>query len=358
MYALFVHYTYTKMFQQIKLTDSYTSFRKLPLNYKIEDEGIFKHETTSKIAPCYLIEIKNLFYKGYGLVQISATRKLAEPFLLYNIIQQIPSFYYWVYILKQMVQGRVKTIHEPVVFVVDQWSEGYFHWFAEVLPRLIAAKEKVKSFTVILPAKFKKYSFIASSLDQIGFKFQFLDSGFLYQLKDVYFISHFAISGNYNDNLMIKTRELLKVELEKLRNNRFVYISRRYAGKRSIQNESEIVPFLKSLNFEIVIAEELSFKEQKDLFSSVTLLVSNHGAGLTNMLFMNKGSSVIELRKINDKHNNCYFSLASALDIDYYYLKCDFDNPGDDPHNTNLFVNIGELKKLLTSLTAAEHHEF
>lgn len=91
----------------------------------------------------------------------------------------------------------------------------------------------------------------------------------------------------------------------------------------------------------------MSFKEQVALFSETSILLSNHGAGLTNMLFMPAGSNVIELRKKNDDHNNCYFSLASALNLKYYYQQCEPLNKDEDAYTANLIVEPSELSFLL-----------
>ena len=44
-----------------------------------------------------------------------------------------------------------------------------------------------------------------------------------------------------------------------------------------------------------------------------------HGASLTNMMFMPAKGKVFELRNHNDSHNNCYYALACALELDYFY---------------------------------------
>jgi capsular polysaccharide biosynthesis protein len=74
-------------------------------------------------------------------------------------------------------------------------------------------------------------------------------------------------------------------------------------------------------------------------------LIGLHGAGLTNMLFMREGGKVLELRNQNDAHNNCYFSLASELNLDYFYLL----NQGNtnDTHTVDIIVDIDELRNNL-----------
>ncbi|MDF3918792.1 glycosyltransferase family 61 protein [Salinicola salarius] len=73
-----------------------------------------------------------------------------------------------------------------------------------------------------------------------------------------------------------------------------VYISR-MRSKRAFDNEEAVEDYLKSKGFLILRAEEVTFKDQVELFSKVKVLVAGHGAGLTNMLFMAKGGKIIEL---------------------------------------------------------------
>ena len=69
-------------------------------------------------------------------------------------------------------------------------------------------------------------------------------------------------------------------------------------------------------------------------------MVSNHGGGLTNMLFMPCGSSVFELRKKDDCLNNCFFALSSSLEIKYYYQTCDPVNNNEDVYTANIIVDV------------------
>jgi capsular polysaccharide biosynthesis protein len=57
-----------------------------------------------------------------------------------------------------------------------------------------------------------------------------------------------------------------------------------------------------------------------DLISNADVLMGVHGAGLTNMLACKSDCRIIELRGSQDTTNNCFFSLASALELDYYYF--------------------------------------
>jgi capsular polysaccharide biosynthesis protein len=77
--------------------------------------------------------------------------------------------------------------------------------------------------------------------------------------------------------------------------NRLVYLSRRNARKRRLENEREIEALLSARGFEIVLPESLSFLEQVNLFSAAGIIVGPHGAGFANVVFANAGTRILEL---------------------------------------------------------------
>jgi capsular polysaccharide biosynthesis protein len=118
-------------------------------------------------------------------------------------------------------------------------------------------------------------------------------------------------------------------------------------------NEDEVGAALKDYGFRSIRFEDYSFAEQVQIASKARFLVSNHGAGLTNMLFIASGSSVLELRKREDSHNNCYFPLASALDLHYFYQLCDPLDPNEDAHSADLIVRVELHRKNVEEMLAA-----
>jgi capsular polysaccharide biosynthesis protein len=76
--------------------------------------------------------------------------------------------------------------------------------------------------------------------------------------------------------------------------DRRLYISRS-ASRRSLLNESELMPVLERHGFEAVHPEELSVDEQVRVFAAATVLVGYHGAGSYNALFMPPGGDLVEV---------------------------------------------------------------
>jgi capsular polysaccharide biosynthesis protein len=215
---------------------------------------------------------------------------------------------------------------------------------------LLAGGSGIKSFPVLLPAYYHQFSFIEESLKIAGFSVRDLNEKKFYLVRNVLFITHFTTGGNYNDYFIQKTRETLNKDVTAAPPSRLVYISRGKAERRKITNEKDLLLVLKKFQFEIVYCEDLSLQEQRNLFSQTKVLVSNHGAGLTNMIFMPAATSVLELRYQNDRHNNCYYALASALDIDYYYQQCLPVNTTEDPYAADLVVDKEILRALLSQV--------
>jgi len=163
--------------------------------------------------------------------------------------------------------------------------------------------------------------------------------------------SHTAPSGHFNHDAIRSVRNvLLSAYGSREPGEERLYITRSKAAKRRIVNEDEIEPILRRFGFQTVFAEDLSFEEQVQLCSRARYIVSNHGAGLTNILFMRDGGSVLELRHQSDCINNCYFTLASALDLNYFYQTCEPHNAAD-PHEAHLLVDPHRLKENLSLLT-------
>ena len=56
-------------------------------------------------------------------------------------------------------------------------------------------------------------------------------------------------------------------------------------GRRGLENEADVLRALASLGFRGYVLENLSFKEQVDLFYDAEVVIGVHGAGLANLLF-------------------------------------------------------------------------
>jgi hypothetical protein len=325
--------------------------RRLPANFQQDDLSLFRHDLEREIPPAELLELRDVRISPDGFL-FRGGRVLPESFAFPANFEQwkarsVAKFFVSNYLLR-----RSRKVASPALWIVDDWSGGYFHWLADALTRLYTIREMARSMTLLLPAQYASFGFVRPSLAP-------------FQVRDVQFIEpdetlccerlvvpmHTAPSGHYDEEILGGVRRLL-VEAyagatadgdEGAR----VYVSRARATKRRIANEKEVVGVVREFGFRVVNAEEHTFEQQVEIAARARLLVSNHGAGLTNMLFMRDGGRVLELRHQTDSVNNCYFTMAAALGLEYFYQTCPSDDPSEDPHTADLRVDARRLAENL-----------
>ena len=231
------------------------------------------------------------------------------------------------------------------MWVIDEWSANFFHWMTDCLPRIWEGLERDSGAPVILPESYRSLSYVTQSLDLLGIKPVFFNSRENLKVGTLILTAKTAPFPHFNIPLAQKTRA--KLGVKPAQNPwRKVYISRKLADKRKAHNELEVELLLRKKGFEIVYAEKLSLKQQIELMSETALLVCLHGAALTNMLFMKEGMAVLELRNFNDSITQCYFNLASALGLRYFYTL----NKGDSKNTimTDFTIDLKALEEALT----------
>ena len=191
------------------------------------------------------------------------------------------------------------------------------------------------------------FEYIKILLDKLEIKYLTYEIDEKIIVKNLLITSHGAPSGNYNEQLLLP----LKSKLDTFQtSNKYccerIWISRQKSLRRKIKNFEEISGIIQEYGFTIFELENLNFEDQISLIKQAKIIAGLHGAGLSHMIFSNNIKSVIEIRDINDDRNNCFFSLASALKIDYFYLLAKADG---NPYNSDYTVNPVELKKFLSN---------
>ncbi len=97
-----------------------------------------------------------------------------------------------------------------------------------------------------------------------------------------------------------------------------LYISRQEAS-RSLINEAAVLAILEPLGFQTVLLESLSVQQQANLLAQAEAVIAPHGGGLTNLVFCQPGTKVIELFP-PDFVYPCYWLIANLVQLEYYYL--------------------------------------
>src|SRR6266540_2844011 len=264
--------------EEIVLRPEGISIRKLPVNLNPDDLSLFSHELERVIPQTKLLKLHNvgvsaegiLFQKGKMLPESFAFPANRENWKRRSVLK---------FILNNYLFRRRRRFERESAWVVDDWSQGYFHWLADVLPRLFTIRERLKDLVLLLPHKYKELEFVQASLKPfiIG-SVEYIDPSEVLSCRKLIVPMQTAPSGHYNEELIREVRNLL-VEFyatgpREMPDDR-VYISRSLAPKRRISNEEEVIEVLRQFDFRVVRTEEHSFAEQVRIASRASYLVSN-----------------------------------------------------------------------------------
>jgi capsular polysaccharide biosynthesis protein len=231
------------------------------------------------------------------------------------------------------------------VLAFNQKCKNYSHWVTESLPRFFVIREKLKDSGILLPESISEFQ--RDSLAPFSFKKIYnIPLNSYVRVENLILPTHTAGTGNYNEILLRQMRSFYQASMScQLDLGDRLYISRRKAARRHIINEVDVENALISFGFKSINFEDFSFWEQVSLAFHSRFLISLHGAGLTNMLFMKPGSFVLEFRKTGDATNLCYYSLASALKLHYLYQFAAPANAGESTYEADVLVDIPLLRK-------------
>ncbi len=132
--------------------------------------------------------------------------------------------------------------------------------------------------------------------------------------------------------------------------DRKLYIARDDAKTRRILNEKVLIEQLEARGFESIQPGSLSHKEQVELFNSAKVVVGTHGAGLTNILFMQSGGKLVEVFPA-DYIQSAYAWLSHLRGLNYAAVIG--EKSGSHQHFSLSQSAIGEILNHVDSLEFA-----
>jgi capsular polysaccharide biosynthesis protein len=330
--------------------------RKLPANFRAQDIDYFRHQFEINLPPIG-IRVTNNYWLLFTSGILVNCFKIEKQSLLYDSrlsdnggkILLVKRF------IKAILKNKIQFLrkHGEFITIINEWSQNYFHWFTEALPKLVVAIEEGLKPVVLLPEIYNS-AFQIRSLELMNIEYRTF-AGEVLIGKGIILPNRLApYSAHYNPPVMMRMVALLKLSLagDVNKGNR-IYVSRRQATKRRIKNEETVIEVMKAFGFYILETEELSLDEQISIMHHADIFVSAHGAGLTNMIFCEAGTKIFELCLKNQILDKCYFNLANALELHYYYQFCESADSTDDYHTSDLVVDVQELKHNLFQLTNA-----
>ena len=319
------------------------SYRRPPANLHPEDEYLFRGESIKELPSVNIQRSRSAFMSPSGHLFNGIFLDTRQ-----NNLQTSFRVMLLAYIKSIISLARCRGVRriKEAYFVTNYNSTNFFHWFFDVLQKLEYlsgnAIRKEKDLFIIVPYD-HQLDFIVDTLSAFDFTLIIQKNHQSLFIDKLTLLPDIAPTGNYRNKEVNKLRNRLRCQFLLNSHNQAptkrVYITRKNARKRRVINENDLLPILKRSNFEIVDMDDITFEEQIELMSNVNFLISLHGAGLTHMIWMDKLGSVLEIRARGDANNNCYFTLASELNLNYFYALADKINPSLSTQKSDYLID-------------------
>ncbi|WP_218081023.1 glycosyltransferase family 61 protein [Anthocerotibacter panamensis] len=222
----------------------------------------------------------------------------------------------------------VKSYNRVICLVTESIQNNYYHWMIDFVTRLWflekAGVDRRDSWYIInhrnLPFQLQTFQAAGISTDRIinPNRYTHIEGETLIapaQASSFYGQSHSKEALAYVRTLFLKDQS-------KVLPFRRLFISRDKSSRR-IVNEVELFNKLQTFGFEKFFLEDFTVQEQAALFQSAEMVVSFHGAGLTNIIFCDPGTVVLEI--MSPDYIHAYFwILCEELKL-RYFCYCDED---------------------------------
>lgn len=329
--------------------------RKKPCNFNEKDEHLFKNALIMHLPRVFPIEKKKTYIPPCGRLFNRIFFNLLQFNLGIRFIGLLKSYLKSFFFLTKI--RKITNFHN-ILYVTNSNSANFFHWFLDVLPKIefiIQNKDSIlkSNLKIMIP---NGHNNIYTKMSLAAF-----DLDFYYQKKNEIIVSDKSIllpdiapSGNYRKNFVLKLSQRLKnhwaIKNTIIQSKKRIYISRKNSKKRRLKNEDEIISILKKYEFFILDFDKINFNEQLKYTLDSEILISIHGSGLTHMLWAKQKSKILEIRTKDNFNDNCYFTLASDLGHDYFYLNADKTSPKISNHLSDLEINKDQFLSLLLKM--------
>jgi len=137
------------------------------------------------------------------------------------------------------------------------------------------------------------------------------------------------------------------------RSSRKLYIPRRNVKFRRVVNEDAVEALLVAQGFTVFDAGLMPFHEQVARFRSAELIVAPHGAGLSNIVYCEPGTKVLEMIPVGyDQGVTSYRSLADLFGLQYHSMfatEAEVD-PKGNRCNSSIHIPLVDLERALALL--------
>ncbi|MDB5122992.1 MAG: glycosyltransferase family 61 protein [Mucilaginibacter sp.] len=291
-----------------------------PNTLSIPAPGAFHYNRNYPTNKATLFYLQNSYLLGHKGLVLTANHQLFQEFSHHFGISSLKKFL-WTHPFYTF-SAKVKHIHGVGAVLISPESHNYYHWLSDVLPRIKlyeSVLDQVDHFCVAsnVPVKFLE---ILKNFGIPGSKILLVKSDEKLHFDHLFVASLPGSEGRAPQWAVNYLREKLVKPGPPAAHNRKLYFRRGVNTGRKILNEDLIITRLADDGFEIVDPGVLNVNEQIEMVQQAKIIISTHGAALSNLLFSQDRTTVIEIFSPDYFRTDCYYTLSSIMNLNYWYL--------------------------------------
>jgi hypothetical protein len=219
------------------------------------------------------------------------------------------------------LDARTRTVFERAIFVGRQvQTENYGHYLVEVLPRLVLCEDVLPDDVPLLIHEsgdpHAAYMLRFAGFDPKRIRWITREP---VNVETLYWPTPNTLHPLHHSPLIFPCLRSLAPLQSRAVPRRRLFVSRADTVRRRLLNEDQVFDELAPWRFERVLPGKMSFEEQIDLFGDASLVVAICGAGLTNMVFMPPGGTVIMMSP-SSAPGVFFWDIAHHRDIEFIAL--------------------------------------
>jgi capsular polysaccharide biosynthesis protein len=249
-------------------------------------------------------------------------------------------------------------------------SDNYFSNLIHFFPRIFFINDKKINLTIHrnLSNKFRKFIETICILRGIDITFTYLDDDF-YSFNDSSIPEFFNVKKSIKILKFFIEKILTSVNVPEFKSK--IYIRREDANYRKIINEADLIIKLRKQGFEIINPQHFDILEQIKIFSNAKVIISPHGSNMSNIIFCQKNTKIIEISpELNNEYeqniSSRYKNIADNLNLEFQTIKADsvdLDNHSElsvkyihpkilnnSNYYKNMIIKISKIEKKLNNL--------
>jgi len=309
-----------------------------PASIQPGNPGVFPNGVTITSEPALVYWIPSAIYHGYHGAITDSQGTIFPESVDHNLTHL------------DLTKAKGRSMRFKGRAMVLSWSKNYYHWLTKILPRLDLIEraegslDRIETFLIDNPSWRQQHVY-----ERLGIwsRCVVVDS------KSFASCRMLVAATIAHDCPDWACRYLNRVfnpgPLSNPAPSRMIYVARGETAHRAIINESEVCAMLQGYGFEIVHCGALDVQDQASLFADSRIIVSPHGAALSNLVFCRPGTTVLEIFG-TPENQKMYWLVSHRRNLRYQYLMAESIPSSLHPNMRDMRIDLRTLARNVEQL--------